>query len=492
VRKPIPPLLGSILLSFLCACGEQAPSGFVFEHYPAVSQGLAAAEKAVAESAEAPPAAAQEVDPQHVAGLVHMLANSRGRTRELPLEEIVTLGDGAAPPLAVIAANSEQGENERRAACELLSRLATPLATEHLLQLFEHSPESWIRAQAAWRLGSLGHDWVIPRMLRRFKYEKDEQTVIWMSDALAKLGNYHGLDVLWQLAETAATEELRAAAAERLNTIAAGAECETPRELWDLWFVADADRRLYRESPSPRLVLATWREIEQLSGEHFQLRGVDESRFVLSRLGAWATEPLTSALHDEDVYVRVHAAQVIERMGLRGVEAGPSLVEALSDPTLATEAAAALGSIGYAGAEPVMRALLEDTATDHELRVACAASLGRLGIPASLEALFGQLDSGAPLDLEQTAADALVRMGSEGAATQFLFRALSNPAADRPGAESSLERWLANREGDDAEALRAAWAALAPPAGVIHTTEEAARRREARKQLLEKSGLFGE
>jgi hypothetical protein len=78
--------------------------------------------------------------------------------------------------------------------------------------------------------------------------------------------------------------------------------------------------------PSLRLRLDTWRWISQLSGEHFQLRGVDDARIVLSQLGSWATGPLTEALHDADVYVRVHVAQCIERMGPRGLAAGPELL----------------------------------------------------------------------------------------------------------------------------------------------------------------------
>jgi len=489
----LPPPLAALALSLslLAGCGDPAPAAQGFVHYPALAQGLAAAEQAVADAT--PPAMGRpEPEPEHVTGLVYMLANSRGRTRELPLEEIGTLGDGATSILASIAANTEHDGNERMAAVELLARLATPLATEHLLQLAEKSPESWMRAQAIWRLeGIEPADWVIPRLLRRFKYEKDEETAIWLASTLAAHGNYSGLEALWRLQGEGATEEIRSRAAERIQTLATEAGAESVEALWQLWYAADPERLLHRGTPSPRLSRELWREIEQLSGEHFQLRGVDESRFILSRLGAWATEPLCSALHDTDLYVRIHSAQCLERMGPRAVNGGPALVDALTDSSLAINAAAALGKVGYPAAEPVLRRLAAGVGTSHELRVACTASLGAIGLSASLITLEELLASDTPPDLRQAAAHALVVMGAGDSGVVYLFGALSDPAADQPGAELSLGLWLAGREDEASKALLENWRALDPPPGIIFSEQEAAEVREQRRELLTELPIFG-
>ena len=471
----------------LAACSAEAPELPVFEHYPALARGLARAEADVGAEAAAAPETSEAPEEEHVAGLVHMLANSRGRMRELPLEEITTLGDAAVPDLVVIAANSEHDAAERIAACELLAKLATPLASEHLCQLVERSPDSWVRAQAAWRLGTTGADWLVPRLLLRLKYETDPETVVWLASTLGAYRNYDGLAVLWRFRNDAgSSEELRNSAQERLESLARDAGLDSPEQHWELWNVSDPDGRLLNESPSPRLRLEMWKWISQLSGEHFQLRGVDDARFVLSRMGSWVVEPLCEALHDEDVYVQVHAAQCLERMGSRATTAGPTLVEALADPGLAAQAAAALGRIAYPSAEPILRSRLQDRGTAHELRVACAASLGELGLGSSvrpLEALL--LDETEPFDLRQVSANALVRLGAGDRAAAFLIEALGDPDADQPGAEEQLERWLREREDEAGRALLESWDALAPPPGIIPTTQQARERRAARRALFE-------
>ncbi len=472
----------------LAACSSEAPELPSFEHYPALAQGLARAEADVAAETAPDSGDAAALEEEHVSGLVHMLANSRGRMRELPLEEISALGDAAVPDLVVIAANSEHDSGERLAACELLAKLATPLACEHLCQLVERSPESWMRAQAAWRLGTTDSDWLVPRLLLRLKYETDPETVVWLASTLGAYRNYDGLAVLWRFRnDQGSSEELRASAQERLDSLARDAGLDSPEQHWELWNVADPDRRLLNTSPSPRLRLEMWKWISQLSGEHFQLRGVDDARFVLSRMGSWVVAPLCEALHDEDVYVQVHAAQCLERMGPRATEAGPALVQALADPGLAAQAAAALGRIAYPSAEPILRARLTDRATAHELRVACAAALGELGLGASVRPLESILtDTAQPYDLRQVAANALVRLAAGDRASEFLIAALGDPDADQPGAEEQLERWLRSREDEAGSDLLEAWDALAPPPGIIPTTEQARARREARRELLER------
>ncbi len=279
------------LVLLLSACSEPAQELPPFEHHAALADALTQLD---AEIASATPAehTTQEADPEHITGLVSMLAHSTGRTRELPLEEIGTLGDGAIPSLIVQATRTEVDATERRAAIELLAKLATQRATEHLLQLVERSPESWIRAEAAWRLGQVGADWVVPRLVHRLKYELDHQTALWIADTLGRCGNYSGQIALWNIRTEGSTEEHRRSAEERLVDLAALAGARDADHLWELWFVADPEGLLQRANPSARLRREIWQRISDLSGEHFQLRGVDDARFVLSQMGSRVTAPM--------------------------------------------------------------------------------------------------------------------------------------------------------------------------------------------------------
>lgn len=475
-------LLALALLAAGCADGGGLPP---FEHYAALQVGLVRTEAAIAAKAAASTGTTEEAEPDHVRGLVQMLATTTGRTRALPLEEIGMLGDAAAPTLAVIAAASDGEASHRQAALQLLAHLRTPLATEHLLQLCERSPEPWMRAQAAWRLSLTGQDWVVPRLTKRLKYEVDEDAVIWIANTLGLFGNYSGLEALYRLWNSGATPELRSSAELRIFELAQHAGAKNPEHLWELWFVADPDKQLHRTDASPRLERELWRRVSDLSGEHFQLRGVDDARFTLSHLGSWATGPLSEALHDDDLYVRVHVAQCLERMGPRATLAGPALVAALGDPSLANDAALALGAVAYPSAAPLLGQLLVDPLSEHGLRVSCASSLGRIGLSASAPALQEVLANAEPYDLRQACARALCQLGLGGkGAASFLRDALTEPAADRFGAEVALAEWLASLDGNTSTEVLEAWAALGQSPGAISTPAEDKTRLQARQTLL--------
>ncbi|MFT7484442.1 MAG: HEAT repeat protein [Candidatus Paceibacteria bacterium] len=474
-----------VLLVALAACGCAPPVQELppFEHYAALKDSLQSLELTIQTEINAA-TSGEEVDPERIGGLVSMLANSSGRTRELPLEEILTIGDQAVGPLVVLATRTDHDAAERRACIELLAKLASARATEPLVQLVENSPEAWIRSEAAWRLGQVAADWVVPRLILRLKYELDHQSALWIADALSRCGNHSGQVALWNIRSDGPTEELRRSADERLVELASLAGARDPDHFWELWFVADPEDLLLRQQASPRLQREVWRRISDLSGEHFQLRGVDDARFVLSQMGAWVTDPLAKSLHDDDVYVRVHATQCLERMGPRAARSGPTLVAGLGDDSLAPAAAAALGHICYPSAEPVLRNLLQDTATEHELRVACASSLGLIGLGASVQVLEDLLASEAPFDLRQRCAISLCQMGAKGGAAGFLLEALADPRSDRFGAEVALGAWLESLDGILAEELMAEWQALAPAPNAILSSEQAEDRIGSRARLL--------
>lgn len=479
----VAPLLPLAFFLTLAACAEK-PRPKVFEHRPVVAETIARLESELAAEPK-PVASAEELDPERIPGLVHLLASERGRERAIALEEVRGIGDPAVAELARIAEDSEQSAEERMAACEMLGTIGTGLAAESLLRILEQGAEPWMRAQAAWRLGQVGRDEVVPRMLLRMKYELDPSVDVWIADSLAAYRNYAGLRTLWELESTSTEESIARTAAERRAAIASAAGFEDSAEQYRLWFEGDPEHRLPQAAPSLPLRLEVWKRIQSLT--EWQLRGVDDARFILCSLGTWAAQPLAEALHDEEVHLRVHVAQCLERMGPRAAEvAGPELVAALDDPSFAMNAAIALGAIRYEPAEPELEKRMAP-GHSYELRVACAQALGLLGMDASRAALERVLASAEPIDLRQAVAVSLVELGAGDGAAGALLGFARDPAADRFGAELALERWLRGREDEASKQLLDAWLELALPQGVIPTSGQDEERLAARIELLEAS-----
>lgn len=433
-----------------------------------------------------PPPAPKPIEAEHAFGLAEMLASTRGREREIPRDEVATLGACAVAPLVALARDEAREPDVRAAAIELLAVAGDASAARALAALVREGSEPWVRAHAAWRLTELTDDAVLPDLLLRLRYETFEQPLAWVARALGARRNWSGARPLLRLAEDAHySEEERADALAHAAELARQAGAPDALTLARLWEAGDPEERLPRPQPSTALRLAVWRRIAALSGEHFQLRGVDDARYVLSHLGAWAAEPLAAALRDRDVYVRVHSAQCLERMGPRGLTAGPALVASLGDPALAPQAARALGAIGWSGAEPALRRCLRRDCS-HELRVAAARALGHLALPASRSALLDLIDPREPKDLRLAACEALVAMGAGDAVAAELLGFLRDPAADREAAEAALGRWLSGRTDPEARELLAQWERLGQsdtyPAP---TREEVEARIAARLRLVE-------
>lgn len=318
---------------------------------------------------------------EHVRGLAALVAGEDRGMRAVALEDALAVGDACVPELAALARDggaAGAAGAEREAAVELLGALDTVRAAEELLLLLETAEEPWLRAHAAWRLDGTTQDWTLPRLVLRMKYETDHETVVWLSRTLATLGNFTGLGVLHVVATTSPDELQRSSALARMQEIAAAAGFEDPDELRRAW-EEGGEEALFRPPRSPRLELEVFRWIAGF--DEFQLRGVDDGRFLLARLGPRAAEWMGEALRDKSRYVRVHTAQSLQRMGRRARPAAPALVELLADPEAGPQAAEAFGAMAFAPAEAALAARLSPE-HEPELRLACARALGVLaGVP---------------------------------------------------------------------------------------------------------------
>ncbi len=466
------------------ACHSETPAP---ELAPVVAQAIERLEREVASSADAASPAVPEDLEERCAGLLEAVASSRDALRSIALEELALLGEPAVPVLAATLGARETAPAARGAAAEALGRIGSPAAAEALVAVLESSrgaeePEPWLYELCAGELGRAGVDAIVPRLVLCLKYETDHEAAVVIADALARLGNLSGLDALSVIVRDGVSETARLRATGVLERLRLELGCADPAELERAWRQGDA-AHLPPPPRSARYRLAVWRLIAAL--DEWQLRGVDDARFVLSRLGPDDARALAEALRDRSVYVRVHAAQCLERMGPRAAPAGPQLVAALDDPALAPQAATALGALEFAPAAEGLRARL-DPKYAPDLRLAAARALGRLA-PLGLEQdLKGLLAADEPAELQAAAAESIVAAARGDVAPsalavplRLLARALTSGELEPRGPEAALEAWIARRaevgDAQDAATLQD-WRAV--------SAEPEAARLAARAELL--------
>ncbi|MBM3986690.1 MAG: hypothetical protein FJ294_01880 [Planctomycetes bacterium] len=450
-----------VALALLGGCSEESPQSMT----PATSvasslRDVARASVARLEAEVGPNQEPASTDPElveRVTGLLDAIESaSLGRVAR---EELASLAPASLPILARWLDDAALPAAQRTAAIEALGVADTRYGAERLLARIEamrtrKNDEAWVRAHCAWRLGQGTQDWIVPRMIRQMRYETDHETVIWMARALARFDNLSGLDALYVVRRSAATEELRASANSALYDLAREHSFDEPDALYRAWFAADA--RLADPPLSALHQLEIWRVIAGFA--EWQLRGVDDGRFTLARENRAATALLAEALDDSDRYIRTHAAQSLGRMGARGCSAGPALLAALDDPQAGIFVAEALGGVGYAPAEAELCARL-GAPRSLEVRTAAARGLAALALQSSARALEPYTQESTPRDLRFAAGCARLRCSPLDAPltlVEWLLADYATGAGETSSSEPALRAWYASRPDADLAAWDAA------------------------------------
>lgn len=284
-----------------------------------------------------------------------------------------------------------------------------------------------VRRRAAWLCGQSGQTVLQLPLLLRLKYELDSETVVWVADALARLGNDTGLawleaaignEATAQAAGTAAVEALRA------RTVAL-AEQPTWDDVRQALRAAHATWRERGTSALPGLAAPNRAQLEARVAAHLVttegtlLRPVDDARFVLTRAGQLAVPLLTRTLVAAEPYLRTMALQVLAELGPAAAAAAPAVLPLLGDPLTASYAVRTLGELGAKDATLHLRGKLLDT--DTELRAAACQALGLLRDEASRESLRARLRDGfETADVRVGAAFGLACFGPDAEAEAFL------------------------------------------------------------------------
>jgi hypothetical protein len=473
---------GLLALALVPGCGGDSPPAS-----PATGGGAAPAFElrdvvAAALAALPAPAEPEPLDEDALAELGGLcsLAGSETAMVAVAREDVARFpAASAARALAGIARDAELSDRDRTGAVDLIP-VEHERGSDELARLAGSANEgtpAWLRARAAWRLAQGGSDHVVPALLVPLKYEKDHETVVWLGAALARRANFAGLDGLIAI-ERIADSPARANAAYELGAILQAVGVASVDALWRAWRTGDPDGVLPHPERSARYRREIWAWVARMN--EFQLRGVDDARFLLERMDRDAARILGEALHERDLYVRVHGAQSLARMGPRGAAACAELRAALGEREVAPHAALALGHVGCRDAYADLAArLAPETAV--ELRLACTRALGFLGEAAAAGALRGLFDA-EPAELAQAATESVALLDGEARdAAGRLLDWIEDPRVEPASSERALRAWLYERGADD---LLKRWDALATPADFAETPEEARARRGARVTLV--------
>lgn len=429
------------------------------------------------------PDAALEVDPdllRRAGELSRLAAEANPDFQETARADLTNLdpdGELTAAALAAVVLDGSALDTQRQQALFALRELEHDAGGAQLVGLMKLGGESWIRAYGAWLLGQRAEQHRVPDLILQLRYEKDHETAVWIAWALAQSHCYAGLDALFNVASDS-TSAARNQAIERLGEIAAAAGVEDAAELLQAWRDGDQAGVLPETFLEDRTRAVLWRWIQRL--DSYQLRPVDDTRFIFERCWSPAADLLAEALFDESSYVRLHATQCLKRMGPRAQRSRWALELGLDLPELAPWSAEALGALGDVGVRPLLEQRLGPDSSP-ELRVAAARGLGSLALPESLPALRAASESEPFDELAQVLLEAQVYVGAGDQVVEsladYLDREWLEPATSERAIAYLIEQWVA-QERAGAEQLLNDWLELASDA------ERSAKRKQRLESYL--------
>jgi len=342
---------------------------------------------------------------------------------------------------------SEIGD-ARLAARSRTALLAEPCAGEVLEEALQHESAE-VRAGAAFELGGLDRPAAIVPLVLRLKYEPDPTVLVWVADALARRGCGAGIDPLLGALRVATTADLagqRAILLLRAHDMDPG---EAPtwdaieaglRTLRDRW---RATGRLGDEAPAADDATRARLAGLLVALQGFQLRPVDDARFVLGRTGRLGVPLLREAVSASEPYLRSHALEVLRDLGPAANDAAPDVLPLLADPLTRNDAARTLGALRATQAVPHLVPWL--SAPDIEQRAAAAFALGPIGDRAVLPLLKARMDDPAEaLDVRVMAAFSVALFELDRPAYRFLQDLRARGAYHEPTLAElidTIDRW---------------------------------------------------
>lgn len=386
---------------------------------PALAAVLAAVAACSGEPS-ATPAAGPQLPPLRLQPRIAELkaaAAQRSVPAEAEQKELRDLGD-----IALQLVESD----ERTAMLSTRSLIEHPAAWWILEPALAHE-RAEVRQRAAWLCGQSRQTVLQLPLLLRLKYELDPPSVVWVADALARLGNDTGL--AWLDAAIGVDATAQAAGASAIEALKARGVALAEQPTWDevrqglrqqhaAWLQRGTSALADAPAPEPTQLAARLAQ-HLATTEGTQLRPVDDARYVFVRAGVLGVPLLTKMLDASEPYLRTMALQVLADLGAVAKPATPAILPLLGDPLTGSYAVRTLGLCGASEALPFLRPMLQGS--DLELRTAAAQALGSLRDEASRAALKARLlDAAESMDVRVSAAFGLCCFGGEPEAAAYL------------------------------------------------------------------------
>lgn len=451
-----------IALFLLIACNREDAA--TTSYRPAIAERLARAQTRCAPLSN-PSAAIGKERAAEISGWIESALSANARVERYAKAELAAAGAVAVPLILGHAKDESLDAEERLRTLSLLGEIRAPESARALIEIVETDPDASRRLFAAEALGRTGQSWAIPRISLRLKYERDPRALAWIVAALAELGSFGGMpelflanefrDVPMEHPDQAVREELRFVLRRILPIAGIEASEGAPedeivrkaRELAAEWKNGLREIRIDLTT-APCLETEILRAVADLAGT--QLRGVDDARFRLQRLGSLAAPALALGLEDESFYIRSHCIEVLGSLGASARTGAAGLLRIAKDFKHRADALAALGRIGAQEAAGEIEKGLREKAA--EIRVAAAQSLGNLKNPAALPALRRAMSEWKnDPDFQVAAGGALLDLG-DWAGIQALASAIDHPAVDQQALWKRLDaafRSMKDRGLDD-------------------------------------------
>lgn len=374
--------------------------------------------------------------PAVVISLIPRLEDDKADVRIATIAQLEELGDRRAV-IPLVARFGDTAPEARRSAVRAVGRLGDPSAVPALIRLI-NDPNEDVRTAAVGSLGLLGAVDAIDALTDQLTTGSDSyrQKVAYALGQIAAVprSGKAGEDAMRTLVENLAAPTSRNAAREALRVAGKAA---VPA------LVAHLQGRIHGD-PATAVALLTEigdaRAIPALAAE--LERGRVATPLVLKALGATgdpqALVPVLGALGSKDAAIRLAAMEALRPLLGSDARAGDVLIEHLGDDDLEVRVLAAeyLGTLGVGSATAKLTAL---TAAGNPIRLRHAAidALGEIGraghLPpgsGALRALLDVLREG-PVELHASAATALSYIASPAALPQLITLARSDRGPTR-------------------------------------------------------------